>query len=119
MSEPSPEQQEAWNLAQIRQRRSRTVAKPMSGFVRRWLSDHGYAETQAAAELEAHWRQAVGPELAPLTRIGSVSRGKLLVEVANGTVMQELHFRKKQILTALQSTAGGQRISDLRLRLAP
>lgn len=117
MPEPTAEQQEAWNLAQIHQRRSRLVAKPIGGVIRRLLSSSGYAESQSAAQLQAQWEQAVGPQLAKLSRPGNVSRGVLLVEVANSALMQEIHFRKKQILTAFHGQAATQKITGLRIRI--
>ena len=117
MQKPTAEQQEAWDLAQIHQRRSRLVAKPIGGVIRRLLASSGYAETEAVAQLQARWEQAVGPTLAGLSRLGNVSRGALQVEVANSATMQEIHFRKKQILTALQAQATTSKISSLRIRV--
>ncbi len=118
MAEPTPEQREAWDLAQIHQRRSRLVAKPIGTVMRRVLASSGYGETQAAAQLQAAWEQAVGAELAQLSRPGNVSRGSLQVHVANSAMMQEVHFRKKQILAALQKQAGTLKITDLKIRVS-
>ena len=117
MKEPTEEQREAWNLAQIQQRRSRLVAKPISSIIRQRLASSGYAESQFSAQLQAQWEQAVGPALAKLSRLGSVTRGALTVEVANSASMQEIHFRKKQILTAFQEDAAAKQITDLKIRV--
>lgn len=117
MPEPTPEQREAWDLAQIHQRRSRLVAKPIGSVVRRLLASSGYGETQGAAQLLELWQQAVGPELAKLSRPGNVARGTLQVHVANSAVMQELHFRKKQILAELQSVGTTSKITALKIRV--
>ena len=118
MREPTPEQREAWDLSQIRQRRSRLVAKPIGGVVRRLLASSGYGETQGAAQLLEQWQQAVGPELAKLTRPGNVARGVLQVHVANSATMQEVHFRKKQILVALQKLGVNSKITELKIRVS-
>ena len=119
MPEPTPEQREAWDLAQIHQRRSRLVAKPIGSVVRRLLASSGYAETQGAAQMLEQWQQAVGPELAKLSRPGNVARGILQIHVANSAVMQEVHFRKKQILSKLQKVATTGNITELKIRVDP
>jgi predicted nucleic acid-binding Zn ribbon protein len=119
MDEPSVEQREAWDLAQIKQRRSRLFAKPIGSVVRRLMNSSGYGETKAAEQLQECWQRAVGAELARLSRPGNVSRGILLVNVANSAVMQEIHFRKKRVLAALRSEAVGMKsITDIRIRIA-
>ncbi len=118
MPEPTPEQREAWDLAQIHQRRSRLVAKPIGGMMRRLLASTGYGETQGAAELLEQWKQAVGPELAAHSRPGNLARGTLQVHVANSAIMQEIHFRKKQILHKLQKLGTATKITDLKIRVS-
>ncbi len=117
MPEPSSDQREAWDLAQIHQRRSRLVAKPIGSVMRRLLASSGYAETQGAAQLLEQWQQAVGPELAKLSRPGNVARGVLQVYVANSAVMQEVHFRKKQILAELRKFESNSGLTRLKIRV--
>ena len=117
MDEPTAEQREQWDLAQIKQRRSRLGAKPIGGIVRRWMSDTGYGETQANEGLCAAWLRAVGPELDRCSRVGTLSRGALLVQVDNSAVAQELHFRKRQILARLATELASDTISDLKIRV--
>ncbi len=117
MQEPTAEQREAWELSQIHQRRTRLVAKPIGGVIRRLLATSGYAESQSTAQLQSQWDQAVGPTLARLSRPGKVSRGALTVEVANSATMQEIHFRKKQIIAALRNDATGKQITNLKIRV--
>jgi hypothetical protein len=119
MREPTAAEREAWDLAQIHQRRSRLTAKPIGSVVRRLIESSGYAETQSAAELQSHWEQTVGPMLASLTRTGGVTKGILLVIVANSATMQELHFRKKQVLASLRTLPIGGKVSDLKIRVGP
>ncbi|MCA9133767.1 MAG: DUF721 domain-containing protein, partial [Planctomycetales bacterium] len=94
MDEPTAEQREAWDLAQIRQRRSHLHAKPIGSVVRRLMASTGYGETQAVEQLRQQWNAAVGEQLAGMTRPGNVARGVLYVYVSNSAVMQELHFRR-------------------------
>lgn len=117
MQEPTPEQQEAWELSQIRQRRSRLNAKPIGRVVRNLMASSGYGEIESREQLLQHWRAAVGPELANHTAPARLARGVLHVQADNSSIMQELHFRRKQIVSALQRQLGAATITDLRIRV--
>ncbi len=115
--EPTDEELEAWNLSQIRQRSSNLHAKPISSVMRKLMSQRGYAAIQATSELSERWKEIVGEVLAQLTCPGNVSRGTLQVIVSDSGAMQELSFRKKQILAALKSKLPEAKIEDLRFRV--
>ncbi len=117
-SEPTEEELDAWNLAQIQQRRSNLFAKPISSVMKRLMSQKGYSAIQATSQLGEQWNEIVGELLARMTRPGNISRGVLLVSVSDSGAVQELHFRKKQILTALQSRLPEAKIEDLRFRVS-
>ncbi len=117
MKEPTPQEREAWDLAQIRQRKSRLIAKPIGNVIRGLLSSTGYAETQAAALLQQQWEAAVGAELSAVSRPGNVTRGVLQVYAASSPAMQELHFRKKQILAGLTANPALSQIRELKIRV--
>ena len=86
---------------------------------------HGshYAEAFFAAEfsnvVDAAGPGRAGDFLARHTRVGSVQRGVLLVQVANSTVAQELSFQKTAILERLRELAPDERLDDLRCRVGP
>lgn len=115
--EPTEEEIEAWNLAQIHQRRSNLHAKPIASIMRKLMAQRGYAAIQATSELHEKWSEVVGDVLAKLTCPGNVSRGALQVVVSDSGAMQELSFRKKQILAALRSKLPEAKIEDLRFRV--
>lgn len=115
--EPTEEEIEAWNLAQIHQRRSNLHAKPIASIMRKLMAQRGYAAIQATSELHEKWSEIVGDVLAKLTCPGNVSRGALQVVVSDSGAMQELSFRKKQILAALRSKLPEAKIEDLRFRV--
>lgn len=111
------EQEEAWNLSQIRQQRSRLNAKPIGSMIRTLMARNGYGQTQAAEALEEQWRVAAGPTLAGASRPGTISRGVLQVLVSNSSALQELHMCKKQILQSLTAAMPQAGIRDLRGRV--
>ena len=114
---PSEEQEDAWHLSQIRQRRSRLNAKPIGSVIRTLMARKGYGQTQAADELQARWQEAAGQVLGSHSRAGNVSRGVLQVFVADSSALQELHLCKKQVLAALQAAMPHANIRDFRARV--
>ncbi len=115
--EPTEEEMEAWNLAQIKQRGSNLHAKPIGSVMRKLMAQRGYAAIQATNELHENWKEIVGEVLASLTCPGNVSRGVLQVIVSDSGAMQELSFRKKQILAALKVKLPEAKVEDLRFRV--
>lgn len=112
----SPSEEELL-LGSIRQRRSRLNAKPIGSVVRRLMLQKGYGQTQTADRLSESWSQAVGTPLASLTRPGNVSRGVLVIIAENSAALQELYFRNKQILAALQQALPELKIKSIRPRI--
>lgn len=115
--EPTEEELEAWNLAQIKQRPSRLQAKSIRSVMRRLMSQRDYAAIQATASLQDVWSAIVGQPLANATRPGKLSRGTLHVAVSNSGAIQELHFRKRDILSALRAQLPESKIEDLKFRV--
>ena len=68
------------------------------------MARRGYANVQIAYEWVEAWNKAAG-ELAPRSRPGRYSRGVLEVMVQDSATLQELTFRKKQILTDMNNLA--------------
>ncbi len=76
----------------------------------------GYAQVRAAGERDEAWEQAVG-EVASATRVGALKRGTLEVVVAHSLLMQELTFRKEELLSKLQTALPDAGIKQLRFRV--
>ncbi|MEM8944552.1 MAG: DUF721 domain-containing protein [Planctomycetota bacterium] len=76
----------------------------------------GYAQVRATSERDEAWRNAVG-DIASATRVGALRRGTLEVRVENSLLMQELTFRKEELLTKLQAALPDAGITQLRFRV--
>ncbi len=83
------------------------------------LARSGVAETQSARELQAAWHEIVGAPLNELSRAVKLSRGKLEVVVTHSAAVQELTFRKREILRRLQERWPQKVIRDIRFRVGP
>lgn len=117
MPELTPEQQEQYDLQQIKQRPSRYQAKPIGKIIRQALARSGLSQTQAAQQLLQAWQQVAGPALAAASRPGNISRGVLQIHVRDSSVLQELHLCRKQLLQALQQAMPQLNLRDLRGRV--
>jgi hypothetical protein len=65
------------------------------------------------------WQAIVGDVLGKETRVGNLRGGVLHVIAANSTVVQELSFRKPQILARLKDEFTNPRVRDLRFTVGP
>ena len=80
------------------------------------MARRGFARVQSAAAFESAWREAAG-EMARFTRLGQVRRGRLEVIAANSTIIQELSFRKLELIHALARLLPDERINGIRFRV--
>jgi predicted nucleic acid-binding Zn ribbon protein len=91
--------------------------EPLGEILSRVFTARGWGRKQDRLRLEQAWAAAVGPEHVAQTRLGSLRRGVLEVEVMSAVLMQELaHFHKRRLLQALREALPGTTLSDLRFR---
>jgi predicted nucleic acid-binding Zn ribbon protein len=110
--------EEKYFLSTIHQQPSRLKAHSIKSLVNRLVSDRGYAAVQGGEAIREAWQHVVGRELAAAAKPGNLRNGVLHIHVADSLTMQELHFRKKQILQKLQQVDKDLRISDLKFKLS-
>jgi len=83
----------------------------------RLFTARGWGRRQERLHIEQAWAEAVGPEYESHTRVLSLRRGVLEVEVDNAVLLQELaHFHKRRLLEQLRGRLPGTPVNDLRLR---
>ena len=98
----------------MRTRQPRKMADVLSEL----LARTGCARIRATEGLEQVWQTIVKDPLAAYTKLGHVRRGVLDVYVTHSPMLQELSFRKKELLRGLIDRLPDQGIKDLRFRLA-
>jgi len=81
------------------------------------LARRGYAQVETASACQEAWLQAAGPPLRGQSRAGEVRRGVLEVVVSNSSLLQELTFRRRQLLAELNRLLPDQPIRELRFRV--
>ncbi len=93
--------------------------KQIGNVIAQVVQRRGYAQVRATGEREEAWQKVVGEQLAKLTQVGGVRRGVLNVSVANSLLMQELTFRKEELLIRLREILPEAGLKQLRFRVAP
>jgi len=93
-------------------RRPKRIGNVIAQLVQR----RGYAQVRAAGARDSAWQNAAGV-MALHTRVGSCRRGVFEVLVANSLVMQELSFRKEELLGRLQDLLPETKIEQIRFRI--
>jgi len=91
--------------------------KQIGNVIAQLVQRKGYAQVRAAGERDEAWQEAAGSQLAESTRVAGIRRGVFEVLVANSLMMQELTFRKEELLTSLQDRLPEAGIKQLRFRL--
>lgn len=94
-------------------RKPKQIGKVLAQLVVR----RGYARIRQLGEQEEVWRAVAGETFADLTRFSTIRRGTFEVLVANSLVMQELVFRKEELLERLQEALPEAKIKQLRFKL--
>jgi predicted nucleic acid-binding Zn ribbon protein len=116
--EPDKEafEQAVFRDIQARQR-SRSAPRRMQAIVNELFVRRGYGRVLARAESREVWNRAVGETFAGHTCPGNVRRGVLEIFVRNSAVLQELTFRKRDLVRQLARLAPDQKIRDLKFRI--
>ena len=90
---------------------------PVGNVVAEILSRNGLGRPRSTEQRDAVWRNVIGEELAGMTCCGIVRRGRLDVIVANSTLMQELTFRKSELVEGLKQQLPELEVQDIRFRI--
>lgn len=107
---------QAQDLVKSRQRFSRRPKRPAQ-ILGQLMARKGYAQTESADELESAWHKVAGEKWKSKTKVGVVKRGILEIMVSNSTVNQQLEFKKRKLLTELQTLLPQNNLKDLRFRI--
>lgn len=99
--------------------RYRAGPKRMADVVNELMARRGYAQLQSSSDCADAWRAAAGSSLACHTVAGNIRRGVLEVFARNSAVLQELTFRKKQLIAELTRLVPDSKIRDVRFRVGP
>jgi hypothetical protein len=91
--------------------------QPIADVLAQLMARRGYAREQSCAAYGEAWASAVGEPWSKFTQAGLVKRGALEIIVANSALVQELGYRKIELLAKLSQLLPNQNIRDLRFRV--
>lgn len=119
MSTPNYEELDFSNASDLVGKRQRFRRRPKrtGDIIGQMMARQGYSQTKSNEELNEAWEIAVGPTLMKSTKAGRISRGVLEVHVASSAAMNQLSFKKKQLLSAIQQQLPQNKIKDIRFKL--
>jgi predicted nucleic acid-binding Zn ribbon protein len=81
------------------------------------MARRGYAREQSSEKFAQAWRDAVGETIGACSRATQVRRGVLEVLVNNSTMVQEIGYRKRELIERLAESLPDEDIRDLKLRI--
>jgi predicted nucleic acid-binding Zn ribbon protein len=91
--------------------------KKIGNIIAQLVNRRGYAQIHAAGERDEAWQATAGEELAKMTQFSVLRRGVFEVLVANSLLMQELTFRKEQLLAGLHEALPESGIKQLKFKI--
>ncbi|MCA9197310.1 MAG: DUF721 domain-containing protein [Pirellulaceae bacterium] len=97
------------------ERRKRDPQK-LGDIVSQLMARRGYSQVSSIDELRSAWIRVAGP-LANDSLPGNIKRGVLEIVVRSSVMVQELTFRKKQLLSQLIQQVPGEKIKDIRFKV--
>ena len=95
----------------------RRAVRPIGSWVNQLLARRGYAQVNANEAMTLIVSNVVGDGLREEFQLGNLKSGKLQIYASDSVILQELNFRKRVILAAIQKSFPDSKVSDLRFRI--
>ncbi|MFO0876079.1 MAG: DUF721 domain-containing protein [Gemmataceae bacterium] len=103
----------------IRREKPERGPEKLADILSQLFTARGWGRKQSRLHLERAWEEIAGPQYAPHTRVGTLRRGILEVQVNSAVLLQELtHFHRRRLLEQLRTRLPNTPIHDLRFRTA-
>ena len=80
------------------------------------MARRGYGQIVGSEQMRGAWNQITGP-IGSHSVPGTIKRGVLEIIVRNSAVMQELTFRKRELIAELSKQFSEHTIHDIRFRV--
>jgi predicted nucleic acid-binding Zn ribbon protein len=103
--------------SQTNQENTPTGPRPIASVISQLMARRGYNQLQLSDERETLWQNIAGERLSLQTRPGNVNRGVWEILAKNSVVVQELTFRKAELMKKLKELAPEEKVRELRFRV--
>lgn len=97
----------------MEQRKKRHPQK-IGDVISQLMARRGYARVLSEGQCAEVWKEVVGSDSVRRTRTGRMRRGVLEIVVDHPVVLQELNFRKRQLIQELNQKMPELRVRDLK-----
>ncbi len=91
--------------------------EPLANIVGKVLDNCQGGEGQNARVAWKHWDRVVGETVARNAQPSAFKQRLLVVQVSSSVWMQELHFKKKDLISRLNQAAGAQVVENIQFRI--
>jgi predicted nucleic acid-binding Zn ribbon protein len=98
-------------------RRKPAAPQRIADVLSRLMARRGYAYVESSLEWETIWCDVAGSHMAAHSRVGRLHRGVLEIIVRNSATLQELTFRRQELLAELKKVVPSQTVNELRFRV--
>lgn len=78
------------------------------------IARYGLQRRKDVEGLAEAWHEAVGEPYAARTRVVGLTRGTLEIAVPHGAFVQELSFRRAELLAAMQAATVGEQVKKIK-----
>ncbi len=78
------------------------------------IARYGIQRRRNVEQIDAAWKTAVGPPFDAVSRVVGLSRGTLEISVPHTAFVQELSFRQKELLRAMQTALPEETIKKIK-----
>lgn len=95
-------------------RKSNTVS--LGEAIEEFLEQYKHIDRINEAEIVNAWPAVMGPNIAKLTHSVFYKNGKLIIQLKNATLRQELSMQRSRITAALNKYLGSESIKNVILR---
>ena len=102
-----------------RRNRKPSECEPVSNIIDALLRRCHGGEGQNARIVWTFWDEVVGEDLAQNAQPAAFKNRILIVHVSGSVWLQELHFRKNDLIDRLNQAAGSRVVEDIRFKLGP
>ena len=100
-------------------RKSTVAAEPglarLGDLLPQLLARYGLHRRRNVAEIDAAWKAAVGKPFDTVCHVVGLNRGTLEVAVPHAAFVQELSFRKTELLQAMQTALPDEKIKKIKI----
>ncbi len=117
MVTPKPQKTERSHIRKDASKEKGTSIRSIGSWVNQLLARRGYAQVTVNEAMASVISEVLGEGLENAFQIGNLKAGKLQIYTEDSVTLQELNFRKRDILAAIRRSFPDSNVSEVRFRI--